>query len=369
MNLLFLCNISISYPCPLLIPCTLCPHTLTLLVSLAPLIPLYIMPFIPLYFMPFMPLALGTTYPQTLISLVLIPFVHLPPHTHGTSHIPPTPSHLAHFTIPYPLQIILINLLCSLTSHIPYTSYPGMTIFCPLTPFQTLNSIRSLYCKLDLTVIDLNAPLHYVPIFLHPKSINEFNQNEQSHKKCSFYVTETDHISLLGALMISSGLVLHICVGALFVMDPSQNQQSKVMECEIKKGKEDSEHAIDGNAEAKSVGTANLILGDTKTENSAAQMTFALFSNPSFIFLLCNCFAFQFGNAVVYTHIVAFAASEGVHQSMANVLVSALGLSSLFSRVILSALSQHPRINTVILYTTVIVICGNTSYCQFKTKL
>ena len=58
----------------------------------------------------------------------------------------------------------------------------------------------------------------------------------------------------------------------------------------------------------------------------------------------------------MYTHIVAFAASESIDESLGNTLVSTLGLSSLISRVVLSVLSQHPRINTIILYTTIVVL-------------
>ena len=154
--------------------------------------------------------------------------------------------------------------------------------------------------------------------------------------------------------MISSGLVLHICVGAMLLMGPSKNTYSQTMEYESET--EHNKHPTDRNAEKETSGPTNQINYDSKAEKSAKQMAFTLFSNPSFIFLVCNCFAFQFGNAVVYTHIVAFAASESIDESLGNTLVSALGLSSLISRVVLSVLSQHPRINTIILYTTIVVL-------------
>ena len=160
--------------------------------------------------------------------------------------------------------------------------------------------------------------------------------------------------------MISSGLVLHLCVGALLVTGPSQNKHSKVQEYKTETETEHhNEHPTDRNATNGSAGPTHILFRDSEIENSARQMTFTLFSNTNFVFLLCNCFAFEFGNAVVYTYIVAFAASEGVHQSLGNILVSTLGLSSLIGRVVLSILSQHPRTNTIILYTTVLAICGN----------
>ena len=175
----------------------------------------------------------------------------------------------------------------------------------------------------------------------------------QKHRYLSFSLSLT---TLSGALMISSGLVLHICVGAMLLMGPSKNTYSQTMEYESET--EHNKHPTDRNAEKETSGPTNQINYDSKAEKSAKQMAFTLFSNPSFIFLVCNCFAFQFGNAVVYTHIVAFAASESIDESLRNTLVSALGLSSLISRVVLSMLSQHPRINTIILYTTIVVICG-----------
>ena len=112
----------------------------------------------------------------------------------------------------------------------------------------------------------------------------------QKHRYLSFSLSLT---TLSGALMISSGLVLHIFVGAMLLMGPSKNTHSQTMEYESET--EHNKHPTDRNAEEETSGPTNQINYDSKTEKSAKQMAFTLFSNPSFIFLVCNCFAFQFG--------------------------------------------------------------------------
>ena len=87
--------------------------------------------------------------------------------------------------------------------------------------------------------------------------------------------------------MISSGLVLHICVGAMLLMGPSKNTYTQTMEYESET--EHNKHPTDRNAEKETSGPTNQINYDSKAEKSAKQMAFTLFSNPSFIFLVCNC--------------------------------------------------------------------------------
>ena len=146
--------------------------------------------------------------------------------------------------------------------------------------------------------------------------------------------------------MISSGLVLHICVGALLILKPHETGK---MENRIEYEMETKTHD-------------DRIMKNTKTaigqQISVKHITAKLFTNIQFILFLFNLVVFEFGNSVVYTHILAYAQSRGISSSLGKVMISALGLSSLIGRIVLSILSQQTWVDTIILYTIVVCTAG-----------
>ena len=57
---------------------------------------------------------------------------------------------------------------------------------------------------------------------------------------------------------------------------------------------------------------------------------------------------------------------RGIESVEASFLLSIIGLSSIFGRIGLSALSDHPRINRMYLYGICLIICGMSEYCSGK---
>ena len=147
-------------------------------------------------------------------------------------------------------------------------------------------------------------------------------------------------------------MLLHICVAAMLLMKPKPDKhRPNSIFREIKLEIPDKTNGkITNDNEPKKTGLIN---------QSVTSMTLSIFSNLHFILLMLNTFMFLFGTAVVFTHIMAFAESEGISASFGNMMVSALGLFSILGRVGLSSLSQLPRINTIWLYIFAVFLCGN----------
>ena len=153
-----------------------------------------------------------------------------------------------------------------------------------------------------------------------------------------------------GALIISSGLLLHICVAAVLLVKPEPVQHKIVFQ----ETKLEFPDKLD-----KEVEKNNEYNKTMPIEQSVKSITLNIFSNLRFILLMLTTFKFLFGSAVVFTHIMAFAESEGISKSFSNMMVSALGLFSIMGRVGLSSLSQLPWINTIWLYIFAVFFCGN----------
>ena len=91
---------------------------------------------------------------------------------------------------------------------------------------------------------------------------------------------------------------------------------------------------------------------------TAHKMAYVLFSNLNFNLLLIAHVALLFGLAVMYTHLLAFAKTEGMSEYVRSLMISLLGLFSLFGRIGLGALGQLPCMNIVVLYITAILATG-----------
>ena len=59
-----------------------------------------------------------------------------------------------------------------------------------------------------------------------------------------------------------------------------------------------------------------------------------------------------------YLHHQDRAMIMGIESSEASFLLSIIGISSIFGRIGLSAVSDHPLINRIYLYNTCLAICG-----------
>ena len=150
-------------------------------------------------------------------------------------------------------------------------------------------------------------------------------------------------------MIISSGLLLHICVAAMLLMKPKPDRKNRIFR-EIKLEIPDK---LNKEMETNSEYSKTILINQ-----SVKFITHSIFSNFQFIVLLLNIFMFLFGSAVVFTHITAFAESEGISASFSNMMISALGLFSILGRICLSSLSQLPWINTIWLYIFAVFFCG-----------
>ena len=103
---------------------------------------------------------------------------------------------------------------------------------------------------------------------------------------------------------------------------------------------------------------------------SAKQQSLEILCNPCFILVLVNIFLFLFGCSVVFTHIIAFAESQGISSSLGRVLVSILGGAGIAGRLGLSTLSQMPCTNTFVIYIAAVSLTGKplVSFSELKFR-
>ena len=142
--------------------------------------------------------------------------------------------------------------------------------------------------------------------------------------------------------MITSALMLHMCACAMLFMKPKKNQNDVISKTK----------STDGTFKTD---LHNPNVADLSGHQSTWKMVTSSFSNFNFVLLLINGSSVIFGAAVVYTHLAAYAESQGISPSL---MISLLGLSNLIGKLSLSALSQHPRINTVVLYIVTGIVAG-----------
>lgn len=98
-------------------------------------------------------------------------------------------------------------------------------------------------------------------------------------------------------------------------------------------------------------------MSTTKTAN-IKQQTIDIICNPNMILTLINSWMFLFRLSVVFTHIAAYAESQGISPSLSRALVSVLGGAGLVGRIGLSGLSQIPCTNTFVLYIVSVALTG-----------
>ena len=156
-------------------------------------------------------------------------------------------------------------------------------------------------------------------------------------------LSEVPYYFFTGALLITSGLLLNMCVCAMLIIKP-RDQILKGNNCA--KSKLMQESSISQNAQ---------IVTEKK---DSFEMLVSLFSNTYFILMFISDCVFMFGVAIMYTHFMAFAESQGVSSSLRSLIISLIGFSSLLGRIALGMLSQHPNINTIMLYIAAVFPSG-----------
>ena len=92
--------------------------------------------------------------------------------------------------------------------------------------------------------------------------------------------------------------------------------------------------------------------------NTFWKQTKETFKNKFFMLLLLNGAMFLFGSSIVFTHIIAYAESQGISATLAKVMVTLLGVASLLGKIGLGFVSQKDGVNTILLYSATIGISG-----------
>ena len=99
-------------------------------------------------------------------------------------------------------------------------------------------------------------------------------------------------------------------------------------------------------------------MGKKHQEESVRQQTSEILRDPRMLALLLNSLMFLFGLSVVFTHIAAYAESQGISASLGRALVSVIGGGALTGKIGLGILSQIPCTNTFVLYIVAVALTG-----------
>ena len=163
-------------------------------------------------------------------------------------------------------------------------------------------------------------------------------------------------VYILGALLITSGLLSHICIGAMLIMPTPQKKTIDLVIDETDnsrfKGKTDLPEPPNHDL------THEIYEAMPVEKDSAKYITSILITNYHFLLLLMSTWMLHGGSAVVFTHIMAFAQSQGKTASFGSMMISAIGFSMLIGRILLGLLLQAPRVNAILLYMASVLICG-----------
>ncbi len=118
---------------------------------------------------------------------------------------------------------------------------------------------------------------------------------------CFPWITSSliDYYGWRGALMVTAGLVLHVCAAAMLLLP-------------IKKHK-----------------TNSLKNNSKKPRRVFIEQSGNIFKNKSFLLLCVNTVFLEVTASVVYTHIAAYAESEGHSSDVGNLLITVLGIATI----------------------------------------
>ena len=85
---------------------------------------------------------------------------------------------------------------------------------------------------------------------------------------------------------------------------------------------------------------------------------FSLFTNSVFLLFAFSNFLTSLGFNAPFIYIIDQAIKQGISESKADWLLSTIGISNTFGRIILGYVSDHKRVNRLYLYGFVLTICG-----------
>ncbi len=168
-----------------------------------------------------------------------------------------------------------------------------------------------------------------------------------------------DEYTWRGALMITSGLMLNLCVGAMLIFpqrtttDKNANVEDLVYVL--------SDEELNGMKQSSQTTHDKDECHDTDTKNNCASfitMTIEIIRRPAVLIMFTSTFFFLAGTAVVYCHLLVYAEYQGVSRNMGSLMISCLGICSFAGRLGLSTMSQQPCTDTVLLYIIAILITG-----------
>lgn len=232
--------------------------------------------------------------------------------------------------------------------------------------------------------------------------------------------SDSGSVTLAGALIISSGLVLHVSLASMLILSPRQKAQkpahSKLDNCNVLKvdanavppvsktengiawvtnrtlkannavqtskadldGKDavKQRHTVINNQQADNATSAQNC--EEECSNSASRkelknhsesegkqdsmkkQTVQLFSNRHFVIFFANIVTAFFGLGVFYTHVASFGELQGVSSFMRSVLVSVTGAGSTTGRVALGMLTQQAWTNATAVYSLALFLTGES---------
>ena len=186
---------------------------------------------------------------------------------------------------------------------------------------------------------------------------------------------------LSGALILTSKLMLHICVRAMMILrslnhlvrgkrkvdSKRKDDKKEQLRMNYPQWKQPEKATIDRQEDTLSTQNAKTETPrlDRRKTPTTREMTIEVFHYVPFILLLFNISLFFFGLTAVYTHIFAFAESQGMVSAMSSIMASVLGVSALAGRLMLSATMQQPRVDTFVLYIVSVFSCGEYVYGDY----
>ncbi len=125
-----------------------------------------------------------------------------------------------------------------------------------------------------------------------------------------------------GAMMLTSGVMAQVCCVAFLLVTP----KTKPLNLEIKSQDQcvESKNNTDNQDRTQWM--------DEKTEESICstiyRQTKTIFKNKNFVFVWANTALVTFSSSVAFTHIVAYAESEGLDPTWSSFLVTMLAVGS-----------------------------------------
>ena len=183
-----------------------------------------------------------------------------------------------------------------------------------------------------------------------------------------------------GAMLITAAVTFNVCVLALLVhvatavshVEENNRKRKKKLEQKRIYADEKMMEKCSTNNGFKAVPTSDVFqLNVDKSIESG--MIESMIDVPNeekepnmcsigYFILHVNNFLFCFGQSVIYTHIFAFAFTHGVPSHICSSFISIVGISSIFGRILLGMISQHPLINITVLYSVCYAMSGLCSF-------